>query len=238
MDISYKKYFPNTPFHIETHPIQNTPGTWNSTRVDIYRRHSNDPHDVSQIGSYIRNYSSGSHKTFYPFRIDEEWYALYSAHYTATRVMKLGEHSVEDWCGESPSSGGFCPGEFYVPQALKMTSSIDKDTYEYYLVDCDYSEEEFRDEKLTPGFIETVYPKFGFIAGCVWGDDSSWKLRHIDLSKVTQKVLNITEQFGYFELPNTLSLRQCINMDSWEPDHDWVTLIRAEHYNVSSGEKS
>jgi len=44
------------------------------------------------------------------------------------------------------------------------------------------------------------YAEFGFLCGCVWGDDSSWKIRYIDFSDLENKVMKITERFGYFEL--------------------------------------
>lgn len=236
MDINLRKYFQNTPFYIETHLVSNGPGVWDSTKVQIYRA-TTEPHRYNLIGEYLRNYSSSATKTFAPFQIGTDWYALYSTHYTATRVMRLHEDRIEDWCGEDPDPKGFCPAEVYVPQVLEMSQIVMEEASEYYLVDCDYSEEEFRDSRQHPDFVRSFYTDFAFVSGCVWGDDTSWKLRFIDLSGVPEKKLNITEKFGYLELPTNLSLKQCINMDSWEPDHKWVRVTRAEFHNLEFGDK-
>ena len=68
--------------------------------------------DGQKIGSYTRTYPI-LFDTFMPFYQNGGVYALYSANYTTTRVMRLP--SCEDIGGEEPSSGGFCPSEYYVP---------------------------------------------------------------------------------------------------------------------------
>src|SRR5437879_4404709 len=65
-----------------------------------------------QVGAYVRNYHA-LFSTFYAFRKHETDYALYSPHYTATRVMELP--SCRDLGGEEPDSYGFCPVDYYVP---------------------------------------------------------------------------------------------------------------------------
>ena len=236
-----------TPFRLETSSVQNRPGTWNSTKVSIYR---DDEFDVKAnvyrkgilIGEYLRNYSNFGFETFYPFQIGEDWYALYSTNYTATRVMKLHADRIEDWCGEESHSNGFCPTEFYVPRYVEtkhthtITGSGEEKTYYIHYVDCDYSAEEFQAEILNEEFEKLEYCNFGFLCGCVWGDDTSWKLRYIDLSQIPDKVLSITDKFGYWELPEG-PLRNHIRMDGWEPDHNWICLTRQEHINLKTDER-
>ena len=41
---------------------------------------------------------------------------------------------------------------------------------------------------------------FGFVWGCEWGDDSSWKIQYLDLRKVQQGVIVRSDRFGYVEL--------------------------------------
>jgi len=219
-----KSYF-GTPFRIETESIQNTPGTWNSTKVSIFR-------DNKLIGEYLRNYHDFAALTFYPFCINQEWYALYSANYTATRIMKLHEDRIEDWCGEVPSGSGFCPVEIYVP---KYKSGHDKvHDYTFVYVDCDYKDDdEFIKESVDNGATDDIkFCNFGFLCGCVWGDDSSWKIRYIDLSKVPEKELSITDRFGYWEMPGNLSLKECIDMSCWEPDDQLIRLTKAEYFRL------
>lgn len=234
-----------TPFRLEISSVQNQPGTWNSTKVSIYRDNDFDIHELvyrkgTLIGEYLRNYSSYGFETFYPFQVGEEWYALYSANYTATRVMKLYDDRIEDWCGEESRSNGFCPVEFYVPRYVKTSSSYilkeEQKFFDAYYVDCDHTFEEFHAEIVGPEFVELNYCNFGFLCGCVWGDDTSWKLRYIDLLQIPEKNLIITDKFGYWELPAG-PLRSHIRMDGWEEGHDWICLTRQEYINLKTDER-
>lgn len=157
--------------------IETKPGCWNFLKIGVFL-------DDLQIGEYVRKYSS-FYNTFYPFELNGNWYTLYSADYTTTRVMTLPD--CKDLCGEERESSGFCPVDFYVP----------KSEYGQY----------------------KHYP-FGFMSGCVWGDDSSWKVRFIDLSKIEEKTLIIDERFGYHELPDGISLKDAVTVD----DEDGIDL--------------
>lgn len=224
MNIISTKKFTNTPFIIETSPIENRPGTWNSTKVSIYR-------DENLIGEYIRNYSNYGQQTFYPFKQGEEWYALYSANYTVTRVMKLHDTHIEDWCGEDENVNGFCPVEMYIPRYTTTMVNESK----YYTVDCTSSIDDFKEE-LNNNLSKLDYCDFGFLCGCVWGDDSTWKIRYIDLSQIPNKILHILEKFGYWEMPNGFTLKDCVDMSYWQPDQNCISLIKAEYVNLKTGE--
>lgn len=57
------------------------------------------------------------------------------------------------------------------------------------------------------GFCPTGYyvPKesqgyFGFICGCVWGDDTSWKIQFLDLAEAEKGIVKRDDRFGYIEL--------------------------------------
>jgi hypothetical protein len=41
---------------------------------------------------------------------------------------------------------------------------------------------------------------FALESGCIWGDDTSDKLRYIDTSRVRDGILRTDERYGYFEL--------------------------------------
>lgn len=237
MQTTITKKFSGTPFSIECSQVENRPGTWNSTKVSIFR-------DDLSIGEYIRNYSSGADKTFYPFLQDGEWFALYSAEYTALRVMKLHISTIEDWCGNIPSIGGFCPTEVYIPKYNTFKNSINRGTeiveYDFVLTDdsTEPSEEaDFLDQVNHSGYQHTTYCNFGFLSGCVWGDDTSWKIRYIDLSKIQDKELVIIEKFGYWQIPNSLKLKECVDMTNWEPDHQWIQLTKFESINLETDQK-
>ena len=214
VDISVVKAFYGTPFSIETSPVQNGDGFWNSTKVSIFK-------NQFLIGEYIRNYPAYGSSTFYPFEIDGEWYSLYSANYTATRVMKLNEDSIVDWCGEDPCEVGFCPVEFYVPRYFHYSNET--------LADCNFqSPVEY---PTIDSLTKMSYPNFGFLSGSYWGDDDSWKLRFIDLSKIPKRILEITERFGYWRLPNK-PLTECIQIDTSEDEGTVVALLKKESFRI------
>ena len=113
-----------------------------------------------------------------------------------------------------------------------MTINETVEEYDNYYTDCDLSTDEFNKEMLREEFVSLNYCNFGFLCGCVWGDDTSWKLRYIDLSQIPNKVLKIEDKFGYWELPQELTLKQCIRLDGWEPEHKWIRLTKAAYINL------
>ncbi len=191
-------------YYALTEKINNSEGRWNYLSVDIFVREEND---VRRIGNYKRNYSN-LYNTFHPFiGVDGKEYALYSKHYTATRVMSLPD--CKDICGEEPYSLGFCPTGFYVP--FNKEQGINGD--------------------------------FGFMCGCVWGDDSSWKIRYVDLSKLPESNISIDSRFGYIELlghadslPNSIDLDCywcCPDEDPLEHDRD-IRISCARTFDINS----
>lgn len=209
-----------TPFSVEITEVKNKPGYWSNNEVKVFR-------DGKSIGKYTRNYHAYNLETFYPFQLDGVWYALYSRDYTATRVAKLDD-KFEDWCGDERNEYGFCPVEFYVPK--------------YHLIDGgnfgEYKIHDNRNDFERVGnqceVIKTEYEPFGFVSGCVWGDDSSWKLRFIDLSRIKDKILKIDERFGYFEL--TKSIQDSIYI---EGDEDRIIVIEGKStFNLDDGSRA
>lgn len=102
--------------------------------------------------------------------------------YTATSVMDL--ESGEIVAGEEPSPGGFCPVGFYVPDWWDIHEPAEK----YGTLPG--SRIWTRDHEWPTG-------EFGFVWGCVWGDDSSWKVQYLGLSQLREGVLTREERFGY-----------------------------------------
>jgi hypothetical protein len=198
-------HFENTPFSILVESVNRGKGYWDTCIVHIYK-------DGKKIGEYKRNYAFLD--TFYPFLSNEEWFAVYSPHYTATRIMKLSD--CTDWCGEEPKSNGFCPTEFWVPQVRKVVWSYmrgDKREEFTQLWDeknpCFNKPDEYGETMESVGPIHNT--DFGFVAGCLWGDDGSWKLEYLDLSQIPNKQLIRKALFGYIELPG--KIKNCITMD-------------------------
>ena len=59
---------------------------------------------------------------------------------------------------------------------------------------------------------------FGFVWGCVWGDDSSWKVHHLDLPSVHDGVIRRDDRFGYLKLATDpkLDMQDYIHCSSWQ----------------------
>lgn len=199
-----------------------------------------------QIGKYERNYSS-LFNTFFPFEMNGKELALYSTNYTATRIMDLP--SCEDLGGEEFANGGFCPVDYFVPTYYELETindyegekperrlsnvnnpkeppleeTIDTHTWTNLNTNLQESSKMLR-RALTP----IQYYPFGFVAGCVWGDDSTYKVQYLDLSKADEGILVREEKFGYIELPENLSLSEAIDMSEYLYDHsnEWAHEIR------------
>lgn len=60
------------------------------------------------------------------------------------------------------------------------------------------------------------YAQWGFVAGCVWGDDCSWKIQFLDLSRAHEGVIIRDERFGYIELPDGVKLEDAIDVERIE----------------------
>ena len=170
--------------------------TWGSSRVTIFD-------GENEVGEYERNYPSFSEQTFEPFELDGKWYALYSRDYTSTRVMRLPD--CLDLGGEERAAAGFCPVEFYVPRFKKVIYRNIKTGLEDEVWWFEAAAEGHSGRETTyHGFDLTVGPwlslSTGFVAGYLRGDDSSWKLEAIDLSRAAEGVIVRSARFGHFQL--------------------------------------
>ncbi|MEM7224879.1 MAG: hypothetical protein AAF495_18005 [Pseudomonadota bacterium] len=203
---------PRELFSTRVSTVESTCGTWNTLRVDI----------LDQAGrvavSYERNHPS-LYRTFEPFRQGERMLALISSDYTATSVIDLGTGEV--LAAEEPSSLGFCPAGFYVPDWWDV-----------------------HDGRILPGStnwsgdLEVPTGNFGFVWGCVWGDDSSWKVQYLDLTHVQEGKLLRDERFGYVELADhpKLDAKDFIRCSFYQGRCN-VTFATLTSYDLASGER-
>jgi hypothetical protein len=182
---THEKYF------LKTEKIDNGSGSWNYVKCEIYSK--NNDGSETRCGEYIRKYSSYAEETFSPFTMNGKDYALYSSDYTTVRVMSLPD--CIDIGGREKSSNGFCPVEIYIPRYtyIKDYEGERRDWVFFENSTADVSGEEKYDR----------YAPFAIMIGCVWGDDSSWKYRFIDLSEADKGILKEDERFGYIWTPNT-----------------------------------
>ncbi len=226
-----KKYFTKTV------QVPTKPGCWNYLKVEIFMNDEIAAYEGGtivtrtipvKIGEYERNYSSMM-ETFHPFEQNGKHYALYSPEYTATRIMSLPD--CKDIGGEESNSFGFCPVEYAVwhdqeeydghVKCLESDSPVLQEHYKKYPVDR---------EKLAG----MVNGHFGFVSGCIWGDDTSWKIQALDLSEAHKGIIKRSDWFGYMELPEDCSLKDAIVMKLWEPDNWRIGIPNVEYFDFDT----
>lgn len=82
-----------------------------------------------------------------------------------------------------------------------------------------------------------IQGRFGFVSGCVWGDDTSWKIQHLDLSKIAEGILVRDDRHGYIEMPgNVKTLKDCVDCDLWDEKHPIVRIATADDYHTDGSE--
>jgi hypothetical protein len=184
---------PRERYAIKGTPKANRPGTWDSTVVEVFRRRSSSG-AAEKICEYERDYSML--QTFEPFRQGSRDFALISRDYTRTAVLDLGSGSVIAEEELDSPGGGFCPVGFYVPDWWDVNDGSIIPGSEHWSADREW-----------PG------GEFGFVWGCHWGDDSSWKVQYLDLSRVQQGLVRREERFGYVELATFGFKSPCMTLD-------------------------
>jgi hypothetical protein len=215
------------PLHGADYPPKDRMGG----RVGIYRTEDGKE---EFLGEYERNYSS-LFNTFFPFHLNGKDLALYSADYTTTRIMELP--SCRDLGGEEPDSDGFCPADYFIPTYMdqetitrtispsgeieeelsrsRITQPMDRalqessNQGEYTNLN---TGEQMRYETTYKPLTPVLYHPFGFVAGCIWGDENTWKIQYMDLSEADKGIFKRDERFGYIELPESGDLKDAIDM--------------------------
>ena len=182
---------------------------WDTAHVDVL-----DGDAV--IASYDRNYRML--QTFEPFRQGDRSFALISAHYTATSVMDLGTGQIV--AAEEPSPNGFCPVGFYVPDWWDLHDGTKLPGSTHW----------------RPADDEWPAGDFGFVWGCVWGDDSSWKVQYLDLSSMRDGVIRRDDRFGYVKLATNTKLEpgDFIRCSSWQGERR-VEFYIERGFNLMTG---
>ncbi|HEX7664214.1 MAG TPA: hypothetical protein VF407_06890 [Polyangiaceae bacterium] len=164
---------PRDRFVVAAAPKPNGPGIMDSLTIDVFRRGEERP-----VARYERNHS-GLYSTFEPFRQGTRELALISRDYRRTAVLDLATGEVV--AEEKESDGeGFCPIGFYVPDWWDVNDGSILPGSEYWTASNEW-----------PG------GDFGFVWGCVWGDDSSWKIQYLDLRRVREGIVLRDDRFGY-----------------------------------------
>jgi hypothetical protein len=203
----------NSSYKIIVNSIH-SPGQWGSSEISIF---SADGLVKRKLGSYTRNYPAHGMDTWYPFSRGNKDYALYSPDYTCTRVMELP--TCKDIGGEEPSGGGFCPVEYYLPEIIFFEKQSDPDrpgSFSYH--------------------IRKEPSQVALVAGCFWGDDSSWKIQCLDISQIESGLITRDERFGYVPMPTGMTLAQTASLErDEETGAVVVTLAVMQAYDLATG---
>ena len=85
-----------------------------------------------------------------------------------------------------------------------------------------------------------VYYPFGFVAGCIWGDDSSWKIQYLELGEVEKGIIKREEKFGYIAMPDAVNLKQAIDLTDYlyDPNEESayrVTIAIQKQFDLRTG---
>jgi hypothetical protein len=179
---------PRDKFFVSDTVKPNRPGTWDTSMVKVFRRGATAS-DLEPVCGFDRNYRLL--QTFEPFRQGRREFALISRDYTKTAVLDLGSGQII--AEEAEQKNGFCPVGFYVPDWWDVNDGSEIPGSQFW----------DEDEEWPIGTL-------GFVWGCLWGDDSSWKVQCLDLSKIQQGVITRDERFGYVELATSGYRSACL----------------------------
>lgn len=195
------KYFAKPKENIKNTRPDGLPA-WDSQLIEIFSQE--DKTEPIKIGEYKRDYHT-FYDTFCPFQHQNgKWYALYSPHYEYTRIMELP--SCKDISINHDENGdGFCPTGYYIPNYI-----------DYHYTDRDPIQASKIDNEKDRCKKELKYWDFGFISGCIWGDDWSWKIEYIDLKEADKGIIKIYPKFGYIWLPNFAKINDVIHMNYYD----------------------
>jgi hypothetical protein len=189
---------PRDKYYVKATPTPSRPGVWQSTVVEVFRRNATSA-SLERICEYERNYSML--QTFEPFRQGGRDFALISRDYTKTAVLDLASGVVIAEEAESGAPGtGFCPVGFYVPDWWDVNDGSALQGSEHWTTDKEWPT-----------------GTFGFVWGCYWGDDSSWKVQCLDLSRIQEGIINREERFGYLELATAGFNNPCFALEPPAP---------------------
>jgi hypothetical protein len=228
--VTYKKTARR--FHAKATPLPSPkPNGWAYSRIAIFD-------GDAEIGSYTRNYPAFGEPTFEPFELGGTWYALYAPDYTSTRIMRLPD--CQHLGGEEAAAHGFCPVEFFVPRyrtVVRTDRETGRESEEWWF---ESQGEERPGDDSTVRLYDLAYGPWlsldiGFVAGCHWGDDNTWKLEVIDLSRAAEGIVSRSARFGHLQL-GEMPLVDAIHLDRHMPHWELrATIIRQERRDVRTG---
>lgn len=143
--------------------------------------------------------------------------------------------------GDPMPGAGFCPADFYVPDFYDDEEDNpdavqkEKKSVDDLIASMENFSPENRKDVWGKEYLEELAWQYsgnwGVYSGCVWGDDSSWKLRYVDLSRIDEGIVITDERFGYVELPSG-KLRDLVEI---EAEAKRVKIAVPLYFDMESG---
>lgn len=230
-------------------------------RIGVFRI---DGDQKEQIGEYERNYKS-FFNTFFHFRQNGKDLALYSPDYTVTRIMELP--ACRDLGGEEPGPEGFSPTDYFVPTYIaqeitsetsgskgtkgkniwkRIVNKLEEKVLSEFVTKTPLTDHATGDDAENVATFRPLTPRlyypFGFVAGCVPGDDSAWKIQYLDLSEAEEGIVKRDDRFGQIVLPENQRLMDAVDMNDygWDKEDESANYIRIsvlQTFDLTTGKK-
>jgi hypothetical protein len=144
--------------------------------------------------------------------------------------------------GEKSDKFGFCPVDFYVPRYLdKPFTWTGKDGVEHHSscrhFDFELAGSESEGDRAVLAELGWKCWPYGFVAGCIWGDDSSWKIEAFDLREVAQGKLTRLAPWGYVEMGADTLIEAIRGLNEFDGEEnlniDYVRFITKQTWSDS-----
>lgn len=168
--------------------MESTPWIYERVRADTAGRsmaavHRTLPDGSRQVALEVSVSDRADPKAFHPFRQwdGQDW-----------RQMAIIAHELHSWCVADLDAGRIvatrrdplldgepAPGMSFYPHRFRIFGPEDNPSAD---------------------------GTWGVMAGCLWGDDDYYKLRHVELSGAQNGSVYEDERYGYLELPNGVGL--------------------------------
>jgi len=165
---------------------------------------------TEEVFRYTRKYPTMVETTFHPFKIGPDWYALYSDNYRTLKRVNLQTGEIL-----ASNDNHFCPADTYVPAYQNCTYDMKEKTFTYQVFDQDFAKDVQDDLKKGAKYKyfkeEWLYRDWAYVAGCYWGDDSTMKVRILDVKTMEYKDDQI--EYGDIELYNSDRMRDTFYLD-------------------------
>lgn len=204
--------YSSTPYKVLTQVVEGRPGTWRTIDCQLIHR---DTGYTVHSWTYMYSSESAVWNTVHPFEHQGRWYVTYSSAYTRLSVFNITDQ-YEAWTDEG-GAGGFCPVAVAIP--WKHTDVRPEHERSHNLTMWSWLPR-IGDQYEGDASFRASAADFGFYSGCIWGDDSSWKLRYLDFSRLSEGIVVASDAFGYIPLPTSMTIQDCVELDYVEEDED------------------